>query len=40
MRKILKAVASLFVETTEYFAWEWESEREREQFIKYFRWAN
>lgn len=38
MNKILKAVTSLFVETTEYYAWEWESERE--QFIKYFRWAN
>jgi hypothetical protein len=40
MKKIIEAVASLFVDTVEYDAWEWESEREREQFIKYFRWAN
>lgn len=40
MKKILKALESVFFETYEYEAWEWESEEERARFHKYFKFAN
>lgn len=40
MKRILAALAAAFVDSYEYYAWEWESEEERAAFRKYFRWFN
>lgn len=38
MKRILRAIIDLFTDTTDgYWAWTWESEEERQRFIKYWR---
>lgn len=41
MKKIIQAVVDYFTAPTfEYWAWEWESDAERDAFRKYFRFFN
>lgn len=38
MKRIIRWILDLFVDTTgEYWEWTWESEEERQKFIKYWR---
>ena len=41
MKYIIRLILDLFVDTTEeYWIWTWESEEERQAFIKYFKFCN
>lgn len=41
MNKIIQAVVNYFTSpTSEYWAWEWESDAERDAFRKWFKFAN
>lgn len=41
MKSLLRRILDLFVDTAEgYWEWTWESDAEREAFIKYFRFCN
>ena len=41
MKNIIGKLLNFFTTTTEeYLVWEWESEMERQAFIKYFKFCN